>query len=135
MCVRVCACVCVHVCVVELGPRQLNCVFKGPNLSVYKSGFEQRFLHETEEFYRRECSKMLTESKTNFADYLRKAENHLKEEQKRVQQCLHESSFEPVMRVCDSILIGNNLDIFHAEFTNLLANNRNEGMTRVIINH
>ena len=54
---------------------------------IYKEHFEQPFLEATEKYYRKESETFLAEN--NVQDYLKKAEERLREEEDRVERYLN----------------------------------------------
>lgn len=66
------------------------------NLEVYKEAFERPFIAATEQYYRAESEAYIADNSVN--DYMKKAEQRLKEEEQRVDMYLHPSSRKIVRR-------------------------------------
>jgi len=105
-------------CYVELGLNEEDTNSKGPNLSVYKEHFEDEFLKDTSRFYARESEEFLRENPVS--EYMKKAEQRLKEEKKKVLEYLHENTLSPLLKTCEQVLIEKHLETFEHEFQLML---------------
>ena len=91
---------------------------KKAKFSVYKRSFEDVFIRKTEEFYSRESSYFI--SRKSITDYMKKVEERMNEEKKRVQTYLHTHTEERLQKICEKVFIENHLETLQCEFKNLL---------------
>lgn len=101
----------------------------GPELSLYRSAFEDQFIQETSEFYTKECNAYINEH--SFIEYMKRVEHRLEEEHKRVGSYLHNSSQTRLIKACEEVLIKKHLDQFHKEFKTMLENCKEENLSLI----
>mmetsp|Transcript_19398 Transcript_19398/g.41007 ORF Transcript_19398/g.41007 Transcript_19398/m.41007 type:complete len:752 (+) Transcript_19398:221-2476(+) len=103
------------------------------SLEVYVTDFEEMLLSTTAEYYSRESVKWA--EKDSFPEYMRKAEDRLKQEQERVAHYLHSSTEEKLLKVCDEQLLqGPEQALLEKENSGcevLLLDNKTEDLSRM----
>ncbi|KAH9370574.1 hypothetical protein HPB48_002495 [Haemaphysalis longicornis] len=114
---------------VELGLNEEDPSDQRPNFSVYKSAFEGPFLEATEMFYNQAGTAFLEQNPVT--EYIKKVEQWLAEEERRVRQYLYESTLQPLADTCQKFLIEQRLEILYEEFKNLLRDYRCDDLSRM----
>lgn len=99
---------------------------KYSKLRYYKEHLESELLRETRCYYTVKSSAFLRENLV--ADYVKKALVHLVEEKGRVERYLHQTTMEPMIRVCKDVLIVQHLPRLYDEFQVYLNTDKDEQM-------
>mmetsp|Transcript_22229 Transcript_22229/g.71840 ORF Transcript_22229/g.71840 Transcript_22229/m.71840 type:complete len:749 (-) Transcript_22229:395-2641(-) len=103
------------------------------SLDTYATDFEEMLLSSTADYYSRESAKWA--EKDSFPEYMRKAEDRLKQEQDRVAHYLHSSTEEKLLKVCDEQLLQTPeqqlLEKEHSGCEKLLLDNKVEDLSRM----
>ncbi|KAI0264030.1 Cullin-domain-containing protein [Gloeopeniophorella convolvens] len=99
------------------------------SLENYKEHFEVPFLDATEAYYKHESEKFLAEN--TVSDYLRKAEERLKEEEDRVERYLHTTTRKLLINKCEHVLVRAHSDLMWESFQSLLDYDKDEDLQRM----
>eukprot|EP01100_Stratorugosa_tubuloviscum_P004613 TRINITY_DN215_c0_g4_i2.p1 TRINITY_DN215_c0_g4~~TRINITY_DN215_c0_g4_i2.p1 ORF type:complete len:811 (-),score=378.17 TRINITY_DN215_c0_g4_i2:114-2546(-) len=95
----------------------------------YSREFEVIFLQATEEFYITESSNFLANN--SVTEYLKKVETRFIDEERRVDNYLHQDSRIPLIKRCEAVLIEKHKEIIQGEFQRLLKDDKIEDLTRL----
>ncbi|KAG5220800.1 Cullin-domain-containing protein [Salix suchowensis] len=98
-------------------------------LDVYKEHFEVPFIDATEKYYKQESESFLAES--SVSDYLKKAEERLREEEDRVERYLHTQTRKPLISKCEHVLIREHSELMWESFQSLLDYDKDEDLQRM----
>lgn len=98
-------------------------------LDVYKEFFETPFLETTEKYYKQESEAFLAAN--SVSEYLKKAEERLKEEEDRVDRYLNTSTRKALVSKCEHVLIREHSDLMWDSFQSLLDFDKDEDLQRM----
>jgi len=99
------------------------------SLENYKDHFESPFLNATERYYKQESETFLAEN--SVSDYLKKAEERLREEEDRVERYLHTGTRKLLISKCEHVLIREHAELMWENFQNLLDYDKDEDLQRM----
>ncbi|KAI0036500.1 Cullin-domain-containing protein [Vararia minispora EC-137] len=99
------------------------------SLEIYKAHFETPFLDATEKYYKQESEAFLAEN--SVSDYLKKAEERLREEEDRVERYLHTTTRKLLIQKCEHVLIREHSELMWDSFQNLLDFDKDEDLQRM----
>ncbi|KAK2465866.1 hypothetical protein APHAL10511_001507 [Amanita phalloides] len=97
-------------------------------LEVYVD-FKAPFMIETERYYKKESETIL--AKNSISEYLRKAEDRLREEEDRVGRYLHPSTRPGLIVLCERVLIKEHAQVIRDSFQSLLDGDKYEDLGRM----
>ncbi|KAF5371252.1 hypothetical protein D9758_004235 [Tetrapyrgos nigripes] len=98
-------------------------------LDVYKDHFETPFINATEEYYKKESEAFLASN--TVSEYLKKAEDRLKEEEDRIERYLHTKTRKELITKCEHVLIRNHSELMWESFQKLLDFDQDEDLQRM----
>ncbi|KAJ7645450.1 Cullin [Mycena polygramma] len=98
-------------------------------LDVYKEHFETPFIDATEQYYKHESESFLAEN--SVSDYLKKAEERLREEEDRVERYLNTGTRKPLVTKCEHVLIREHSKLMWENFQTLLDFDKDEDLQRM----
>lgn len=96
---------------------------------IYKEHFEVPFLEATERYYRQESEAFLAEN--TVADYLKKAEERLREEEDRVERYLNTNTRKGLISKCEHVLIREHAELMWDNFQELLDYDKDADLQRM----
>ncbi|KAF8885741.1 Cullin repeat-like-containing domain protein [Infundibulicybe gibba] len=98
-------------------------------LDVYKEHFETPFLQATEQYYKKESESFLAEN--SVSDYLKKAEDRLREEEDRVERYMHTKTRKDLISKCEHVLIREHAETMWENFQKLLDFDQDQDLQRM----
>lgn len=98
-------------------------------LKVYEDHFQAPFIEATEMFYKHESETYIASH--SVPDYLKKAEERLKEEEDRVDRYLNTQTRKPLISKCEAVLIREHAQLMWDNFQNLLDYDKDEDLQRM----
>lgn len=96
---------------------------------MYKEHFENPFIAATEIYYRQESEAFLAAN--SISDYLKKAEERLKEEEDRVERYLNTQTRKVLISKCEHVLIREHSELMWESFQSLLDFDKDEDLQRM----
>ena len=99
------------------------------SLDNYKEHFEIPFLVGTEAYYKHESESFVAEN--SVSDYLKKAEERLKEEEDRVERYLHTTTRKLLITKCEHVLVRAHSNLMWENFQSLLDYDKDEDLQRM----
>ncbi|KAI0328850.1 Cullin-domain-containing protein [Cubamyces sp. BRFM 1775] len=96
---------------------------------VYRDHLEAPFLDATDKYYRQESEKFLAEN--SVADYLKKAEERLREEEDRVERYMNTNTRKALIQKCEHVLIREHAQLMWDNFQQLLDYDKDEDLQRM----
>ncbi|KZT27401.1 Cullin-domain-containing protein [Neolentinus lepideus HHB14362 ss-1] len=99
------------------------------SLDVYRDHLEAPFLEATDKYYKQESEAFLAEN--SVSDYLKKAEERLREEEDRVERYLNTDTRKKLISKCEHVLIREHSELMWESFQNLLDYDKDEDLQRM----
>jgi cullin 1 len=99
------------------------------SFEVYNDHLETPFLEATEKYYKTESEAFLAEN--SVSDYLKKAEERLREEEDRVERYLNTNTRKLLISKCEHVLIRQHAELMWESFQGLLDFDKDEDLQRM----
>ncbi|KAG6918745.1 hypothetical protein DXG01_011936 [Tephrocybe rancida] len=98
-------------------------------LDVYKEHFEKPFIQATDAYYKKESKAFLADN--SLPDYLKKAEERLREEEDRIERYLNTGTRKALISMCEDVLIRDHARLMWDNFQQLLDFDKDEDLQRM----